>query len=89
MELAMGLSLNVAVLAFCWISGWRPVGIRNSNHLHNAQHDDEETNDEEELTALWSNDVETSIGLVVSVAVMVAVAVEIVLETGRRSIDAQ
>ncbi|RMX63470.1 hypothetical protein KXD40_008662 [Peronospora effusa] len=88
-ELAVGLSMNIAVVAFCWISGWRPVGTRNSNRLRDTHRHDEESNNEEEPTALWRGGIETSAGLVVAVAVMMAVSVEIALERGRHYVSAR
>ena len=88
-ELAVSFSLNIAVVAFCWISGWRPVGTRNSNRLRDTHRYDQESNNDHEPTVLWRGGIETSAGLVVAVAVMVAVSVEIALETGRHSISAR
>ncbi|KAL4145665.1 hypothetical protein PRNP1_011541 [Phytophthora ramorum] len=89
-ELALGLSMNVAVVVFCWVSGWRPVESISSIRWHDIHRHDEEINDpddhETDSTVLWSGGVETTIGLVLAVAVMVAVAVEIAAETGSRSI---
>ncbi|GMF10253.1 unnamed protein product [Phytophthora lilii] len=89
-ELALGFSMNVAVVAFCWISGWRPVNTSSSFQWHDTQRGDEETNDADdhahESAALWSGGAETTVGLVIAVAVMVAVATEIASETGGRAI---
>ncbi|KAG6623544.1 uncharacterized protein IUM83_02232 [Phytophthora cinnamomi] len=85
-ELALGFSVNVAVVAFCWVSGWRPVDTSSSVRWHDAQRDEEQTidDDEHESAVLWSGGVETTVGLVIAVAVMVAVAVEITSETSAR-----
>ncbi|POM64525.1 Hypothetical protein PHPALM_19931 [Phytophthora palmivora] len=89
MELALGLSMNVAVVAICWINGWRPVNSGSSIRWH----DDVETNNNDELeqedepAILWNGGIETTVGLVVAVAVMVAVAVEIASETGRSGVS--
>ncbi|KAF4046799.1 hypothetical protein GN244_ATG00803 [Phytophthora infestans] len=90
LEIALGFSMSVAVLAFCRISGWRPVDTSSSIRWHDAQFDYEETNDVEviEPTILWSGGMETTVGLVVAVSVMAAVAAEIALEAERHLIGA-
>ncbi|KAL3664203.1 hypothetical protein V7S43_010532 [Phytophthora oleae] len=83
-ELALGCGMNMAVLAFCWVSGWRPVDTSNSILWHDAHREDEETNEteEHELSIFWNGGTETTIGLVLAVAVMMAVAVEIASKPG-------
>ncbi|KAG4041043.1 hypothetical protein PC123_g23434 [Phytophthora cactorum] len=88
LEVALGFSMSAAVLAFCRVSGWMPVDTSSSLRWHGAHHDDEETNNIEEPTILWSGGVETTVGLVVAVSVMAAVAAEIASETGRHIIGA-
>ncbi|ETO63838.1 hypothetical protein F444_18529 [Phytophthora nicotianae P1976] len=87
-EIALGLSMSVAVLAFCRTSGWRPVGMSSSIRWHDTHRDDEETNDIDALepTILWNGGIETTAGLIVAVSVMAAVAAEIASETGRHVI---
>ncbi|GMF41258.1 unnamed protein product [Phytophthora fragariaefolia] len=84
-ELALGFSINIAVVAYCWVSGWRPVDTGSSIRWHDAQRDEEEIDDDHDADILWSGGVETTVSLVIAVAVMVAVAVEIASETGGRA----
>ncbi|KAK1942759.1 hypothetical protein P3T76_006258 [Phytophthora citrophthora] len=83
-ELVLGFGMNMAVVTVCWISGWRPVDTSNSILWHDAHREDEETieTEEHELSILWNGGTETTIGLVVAVAVMMAVAVEIASKPG-------
>ncbi|KAE9004208.1 hypothetical protein PR003_g17758 [Phytophthora rubi] len=83
-ELALGLSMNIAVVVYCWVRGWRPVDTGSSIRWHDAQRDEEQTDDDAEHELLWSGGVETTAGLVIAVAVMVAVATEIASENGAR-----
>ncbi|OWZ23956.1 hypothetical protein PHMEG_0001089 [Phytophthora megakarya] len=89
-EFALGLSMNVAVVAFCWISGWRPENSGSTIRWYDTHHDEETDNNDElddvDPIILWSGGVETTVGLVVAVAVMVAVAVDIASETDRNSL---
>jgi hypothetical protein len=86
-ELALGFSMNIAAVAFCWISSWRPVP--NSIRWHDEDEANEAAgNHDNEPATLWSGGVETTVGLVVAVAVMAAVAMEIVSETEARTFRA-
>ncbi|KAG1702130.1 hypothetical protein DVH05_009922 [Phytophthora capsici] len=93
-ELVLGFGMNMTVVAFCWISGWRLVDTSNSILWHDAHREDDETNEAEEhelsMTdpiqrielVFWNGGAETTIGLIVAVAVMMAVAVEISSKPG-------